>query len=137
MATHKKPARRKASSVPITAPVPPPRDGRPSLAEAKGLAKDSARRHASQSASPGAVSNQEDGLAYYYWDALELAEDRQVKLRVLLGQKGYWKSEGSEYVAGVPHAEIWATYDEVKRELDKATARRHNKLKQQVSGLKS
>ena len=130
----KKPALRKAAKVPVSAPVPPPRDGRPSVAEARDLARASAKRREDQASSPGAVANVESGLVYYYWDALELAEDRQVKLRILLGQKGYWVTKGDEFVPGVPHAEIWATYVEVKRELDRATARRHKKLKEQVSG---
>ena len=134
MSPRKKVTRKKPADVPVSAPVPKPTDGRPSLADAKALAKASAKTQQAASDRPGAVMNGEAGLEYYYWDALEVDEAYQVKLRVLLGQKGYWKTDGDEYVGSVPHAEIWATYAEVKKELDKATAKRHRLLKQRVAG---
>ena len=129
MATKRTVKRRKPSEVPVSAPIKKPTDGRPSLEDARGLAKQSIKSDQTNTDRPGSVQNAEPGLDYYYWDALELDEARQVKLRLYLSGRGYWKTSGEEYVSGVPHAEIWATYDEVRRDLDKARRRKYKKLR--------
>ena len=123
------------ASVPVSAPRPPaPTDGRPTLKESRATARATLKTGSETRSRPGEVVNGEGGLVYYYWDALEVDEARQIKLRLLLESRGYWKSKGSEYVPGVPHAEVWATYVEVKAELDRETKRRHDRMKKAVSG---
>lgn len=123
------------ASIPISAPRPTmPTDGRPSLKDARSTARATLKAGSETRSRPGEVENAEGGLVYYYWDALEVDEARQIKLRLLLESRGYWKSRGSEYVSGVPHAEVWATYVEVKLELDRETKRRHDRMKRAVSG---
>jgi hypothetical protein len=124
---------KEVASVPVTAPKPPT-DGRPSLAEAKQVVRSTLKNQGKTEERPGEVANQEKGLVYYYWDALDVGEARKAKLRILLASRGYWKTEGDEYVPHVPHAEIWATYVEVKKQLDRDTKRRHDRLKRSVTG---
>jgi hypothetical protein len=117
-------------TVAVSAPRPKTKPGRPTLAEAKKIAKGATQR--AKSARPGMVENQDPDLHYYYWDALELTEARQVKLRLMLEGRGFWKSDGDEYVQGVPHAEIWATYKEVQAQLEEESKRKHDEIKRRL-----
>jgi len=122
------------AQIPVSAPVPKHADGRPSLSEAKAIAKEGLKAKELSLDKPGQVANKEPGLAYYYWNALEVEEDRMARLRIMFAQKGYWKCTGEEYVPGVPHAEIWATYKEVYKQLEKASAKRWEEKKRALLG---
>ncbi len=126
-----------ADDVPVTAPRAKATGGRPSVADAKRQAKSSIAAANERSDRPGQVSSAEPGLVYYYWDALEVDAARIARLRLMLEGRGYWKADGPEHVPGVPHAEIWATYAEVKRELDRGVKRRHDQIKRRLSGRKT
>ena len=121
-------------AVPVSAPVPVHTDGRPSLDQARQILKDGLRAQQDASERPGKVTKQEIGLVYYYWDAMDVAEDRQERLRIMLAQRGYWKCEGPEHVPGVPHAEIWCTYEEVYKQIAAASKKRWEKQKRAVTG---
>lgn len=122
------------AEIEVSAPVPKHEDGRPSLREAREIARQSVKAAEFSKERPGQVASKEPGLAYYYWNSLELSEERVARLRILFAQKGYWKCEGGEYVPGVPHAEIWCTYDEVARDLQKASAKRWEQKKRALFG---
>ena len=122
------------AEIEISAPVIQHTDGRPSLAEARGILKEGMKAAKHAHAYPGQVMNQEPGLVYYYWDALSVEDDRIERLRLMFGQKGYWKVSGDEYVPGVPHAEIWATYSEIHSELQKASKKRWEEKKRSLLG---
>ena len=133
MAKKTKKTKAEVKAIPVSAPVPKPVDGRPSLADARKQAKAGLKAEQTGTENPGAVANKEPGLQYYYWDALELTEEYQEKLRIMFAGRGYWKTKGAEYVPNVPHAEIWATYDEVYKEIRTASKKRWLKLKRSLS----
>lgn len=132
--TRKRKAKPKAEvdAVPVSAPIKKPTDNRPSLAEAQKTLKEGLRARQSQATKPGKVLNTEEGLAYYYWDAMELADAYQAKLRLMFSERGYWKAEGGEYVPGVPHAEIWCTYEEIYKQIAADSTKRWEEKRKQL-----
>jgi len=129
-----KKTKQEIEQIPVSAPVPKHVDGRPSLAEAKAIAKEGLKAKEMGLEKPGQVANKEPGLEYYYWNALEVEEDRMARLRIMFAQKGYWKCTSDAFVPGVPHAEIWATYKEVYKQLEKANAKRWEEKKRALLG---
>ena len=134
----KKPAKKKpifrkkeVADVPVTAPVPAKLGSRPTLEESRRRLRSS--QEAKQAGLPGQVTNKQPDLEYYYWDALELSDERQVRLRLMLGQRGYFKADGSEFVVGVPHAEIWAIYKEVYAEIRKESEKQTKEAQRRVA----
>lgn len=117
--------------VPITKPRPKTKGSRPTLAEAKAIAKGAVKR--AQTMVHGAIENKDASLEYYYWDGLEVEQSRQIKLRLMLEGRGYWKADGDEFVQGVPHAEIWCTYAEVYAEIKKESKRKYQAAKRRLS----
>ena len=122
---------KKAEMVPVTAPMPKNIGSRPTLAESKKRAQ--AARDTASSSRPGQILNCDKTLEYYYWDALELSDERQVRLRLMLGERGYWKADGAEHVSGVPHAEIWCIYKEAYETHRRASEEAHKKAKRRIA----
>ena len=86
---------------------------RPSVADA--LSKAKKHNEGRKGRQPGTVVGVETGLVYYWFDPTEIREGRARKLRDTLQERGYWKSDGDEYVPECSTAEVWCTYEEVAR----------------------
>tara|TARA_R110000824_G_scaffold131166_1_gene293086 strand:+ start:5180 stop:5575 length:396 start_codon:yes stop_codon:yes gene_type:complete len=97
---------------------------RPSVADAMATAN----RHndGRTGRQPGTIVNGEPGLEYYWLDPPEIKEGRLRKIRDSLRERGYWKTDGDEYVPECSTAEVWATYEEVARTHFEDRVKRNN-----------